>query len=59
MPREKILRECFRSFELRGGSRWAEAGQVEFIESVDNACDQWRFGADDCQADLLLAGEGH
>ncbi len=54
MPGEKVFGKCLRALKLRGNGARTEAGQAKLIESVDNACDQRRFGADDGQTDVFV-----
>ena len=57
MPGEKVLRECLGAFELRRGSRWAEARQAKFGKTVNDAFNQRRFRADDRQRNLFVPCE--
>ena len=54
---EEILREGLRAFELGRGRGRAEAGQVGFYKTVDDARNERRLGADDGQVDGFILGE--
>jgi hypothetical protein len=57
MTGQKVLREGLGTFELgRVGAR-AETGEAGFLETVNDARNEWRLGAHDCQVNALLFGE--
>ena len=50
---EKVLRKCFRPFELSRRSAWPEAGQLQLIESINDAGDERSLRTNDRQADFF------
>ena len=53
----KVFHEAFGAFELGGSFGTAEGRDVGCDELVGEAEDEWRFGADDDEVDLVFGGE--
>ena len=50
---KQVFAEDFACFQFRGGLRWPEGAEARFLESVDKASAERRFGADDREADFV------
>ena len=54
MPRQEVLRERLRPFEPCRGRTRAEAGEAEFVETIDDTGDERSLRTDNRQPDLFV-----